>query len=171
MRRIIFTVLALMLLGGVASADHRWRRGRDTSNHSGGTVVRDHRYREPVRVDRSYRDNTYRQRVRVDRRPVYVNNGRFVFTGGVSRVYNRPVIRHRYYDYRYRPQIVVENYDPVPGYIWIQGSWSWNGYEWLWTSGYYSPDASYNDGYYDDAYYQQSSYHTHDHDCGHDYEY
>jgi len=166
-----------MLFGGVASAD-RWRRGRDTSNHSGGTVVRDHRSRDSVRVDRGYRrgydrsyNRGYQQRVRVDRRPVYVNNGRFMFSGGVSRVYNRPVIRHRYYDYRYRPQIVVENYDPVPGYIWIQGSWSWSGYEWRWTSGYYSPDPNYNDGYYGDDYYQQSSYHTHDHACGHDYEY
>ena len=83
MRGIIIALSALMLFGGVASAD-RWRRGRDTSNHSGGTVVRDHRSRDSVRVDRGYRrgydrsyNRGYQQRVRVDRRPVYVNNGRF----------------------------------------------------------------------------------------------
>jgi hypothetical protein len=139
-----------MLFGGVASAD-RWRGHRDSSRHSGGTVVRDHRggdrYREPVRTERrSYRDGGYRQRV--DRRPVYVNNGRYTFHGGVTRVYNRPVIRHRYYDYRYRPQIIIENYDPVPGYIWVQGNWNWNGYEWVWTSGYWAVDTSYQDDYY-----------------------
>lgn len=181
MRRIIFTVLALTLFAGVASADRSWRRGRDTSQHSGGTVVRDHRYREPVRVDRGYRyrDNNrsnYRDNYRrVDRRPVYVNNGRFVFHGGITRAYNRPVFRHRYYDYRYRPQIVVENYDPVPGYIWIQGSWSWNGYEWVWSAGYYSPDPNYYDngygydGYYQSGYSTDYSTHVHDHDCGHEY--
>jgi hypothetical protein len=152
-----------MLVGGVANAD-RWRGQRDTSRNSGGTVVRDHRssYREPVRTNNrsSYdrgRRTDYRNynRVRVDRRPVYVNNGRFVFGGGVHRVYNRPVFRQRYYDYRYRPQIYIQNVDPVPGYIWIQGSWSWSGYEWIWTDGYFSPDPNYtdyNEGYYDDNY-------------------
>ena len=141
-----------MLMGGVASAD-RWRGNRDSSRHSGGTVVRDHRHREPVRVDRrDYRDSRYRGNHnrgnyrRVDRRPVYVNNGRFVFNGGYSRSYTRPVIRQRYYDYRYRPQIIVQHYDPVPGYIWMQGQWNWNGYEWLWTDGYWAVDTNYQDG-------------------------
>ena len=114
----------------------------------------DNRWNDNRRVDRrdyrQYRDN---RRVHVQRRPVYISNGRFSFGNGLVRVYNRPVIRHRYYDYRYRPQIVVENYDPVPGYIWIQGSWSWNGYEWVWTNGYYSPDPNYTDEYYYDNYY------------------
>lgn len=154
MRRIILTALALALFGGVASAD-RYRGHRDTSHRSGGTVVRDsrHSYRAPVRVDRGYRNDRYRNdryrhRVRVDRRPVYVNNGRFSFGNGYTRVYRRPVIRHRYYDYRVRPQIIIENYDPVPGYIWVQGYWSWNGYEWLWIDGHYAPDPN----YYDDGY-------------------
>jgi hypothetical protein len=145
-----------MLMGGVASADRGWRGKRDSSRHSGGTVVRDHRqpvrvdrHRQPVRVDRNsgYRDRgNYRDRGRrVDRRPVYVNNGRFVFHGGHSRSYTRPVIRQRYYDYRYRPQIIIQNYDPVPGYIWVQGQWNWSGYEWLWVDGYWAPDPSYQD--------------------------
>ena len=158
MKKIIITALALMMFGGVASAD-RWRGGRDTSRHSGGTVVRDHRghdgyrghnggYRGDNRVvvrDRGYRGS----RVRYDRRPVYVNNGHFRFGNGISRVYHRPVIRHRYYDYRVRPQIIVQNFDPVPGYIWVQGSWNWNGYEWLWTDGYWAVDTNYQDTYYD----------------------
>lgn len=160
MRKYILALSALMLFGGVASAD-RWGRGRDrdSSRHSGGTVVRDHRHREPVRTDRdrgyrdrgNYRQNNYRHdhnRVRHDRRPVYANNGRFVFHGGVSRSYTRPVFRQRYYDYRYRPQIVVQNYDPVPGYLWVQGSWNWNGYEWMWTDGYWAVDTNYQDSYY-----------------------
>ncbi|HLL21054.1 MAG TPA: hypothetical protein VK427_02935 [Kofleriaceae bacterium] len=162
MKRIILSALALVLAGGVASAD-RWYGNRDTSRHSGGTVVREHRgdyvdrgyRRDNYRRDNYRRDNYrdgYRDRVRYERRPVYVNNGRFVFHGGTTRVYNRPVIRHRYYDYRYRPQIVAENYDPVPGYIWIQGNWNWNGYEWVWTNGYYAPDPSYTDDYYYDNY-------------------
>ena len=162
MRRIIFTLLALMLLGGVASADRDWRRrGRDTSHHPGGTVVRDHRHHDSYRGDRDrprYRDYRSYNRVRVDRRPVYVNNGRFVFHGGYTRNYHRPVIRQRYYDYHYRPQIIVENYDPVPGYIWIQGHWHWSGYEWVWTNGYYAPDPNWTEPYYQDSYYDNSSY-------------
>ena len=144
-----------MLMGGVAAADRDrgWRGHRDSSRHSGGTVVRDHRHREPVRVDRrDYRDNRYRDRHRgnyrrVDRRPVYVNNGRFVFNGGYSRHYTRPVIRQRYYDYRYRPQVIIQNYDPVPGYVFVQGHWNWSGYEWLWVDGYWAPDPSYQQDY------------------------
>jgi hypothetical protein len=157
MRRIILAAISLMLVGGVASAD-RWRGGRDTSRHSGGTVVRDRRasdnsWTDNRRVERrDYRQYQNTNRVRYQRRPVYISNGRFSFGNGLVRVYNRPVIHHRYYDYRYRPQIIVENYDPVPGYIWIQGSWSWNGYEWTWTNGYYAPDPNYTDGYYDDNY-------------------
>jgi hypothetical protein len=152
MRRIILAAISLMLVGGVASAD-RWRGGRDTSRHPGGTVVRDRRahdnYRNNYRNDRVVRRDyrSYGTRRHVDRRPVYINNGRFSFGNGLVRVYNRPVIRHRYYDYRIRPQIIVENYDPVPGYIWIQGHWNWSGYEWIWVNGYYSPDPNYYDGY------------------------
>ena len=146
MRRILpLTLMALTLLGGVASADrHRGDRGRrDGYQPRGGVVVRDHREYRPVR----------RERRAVVRNTVYVSNGRYVFNGGVSRTYVRPVIRHRYYDVRVRPSIVVENYDPVPGYIWIQGRWQWNGYEWLWVSGHYAPDTRYR-VWYDDGTYE-----------------
>lgn len=160
MRRISFVLIALMVLGGVASADReRWRRHRDGSDRSGGTVVRDHRYRDTVRVnqDRPRYYNNH-NRVRVERRPVYLSNNRFVFNGGVTRHYQRPVIRQRYYDYRYRPQLIVEHCEPVPGYIWIQGHWHWSGYEWIWTNGYYAPDQNYQDSHYDDGYYGNSGY-------------
>jgi len=130
-------------------------------------VVRDHRSDRGWNrgSDRNYRDNNRgyrRDRVVVRRQPVYVNNGRFVFHGGYTRTYSRPVIRHRYYDVRYRPQIVVENYDPVPGYIWVQGRWNWDGYEWQWVSGYYAVDTSYQDEYYDDGYYNSDGYYNND---------
>lgn len=177
MRKIIpLALMALTLMGGTALAD-RGRWDRDTSHRAGGTTVRDSRWRgdhrdrdrrvyrnydRDRRVYRQYDRDRYRRRVVVQRRPVYANNGRFVFGGNYYRAYSRPVIRQRYYDYRYRPQIVVENYDPVPGYIWVRGSWSWNGYEWIWTAGHYEPDPQYQqwygydsngDGYADDYNY------------------
>jgi len=172
MRRIIpLALMALTLMGGTALAD-RGRWDRDTSHRSGGTVVRDSRWRgdhrnynRDRRAYRTYDRDRYRRRVVVQRRPVYVNNGRFRFHDGYTRVYSRPVIRQRYYNYRYRPQLIVENYDPVPGYIWMQGSWSWNGYEWIWTAGHYMPDPSYQqqydydgDGYPDDYNYDSGYY-------------
>ena len=69
MRRILpLTLLALTLVGGVASADHYRRGGR---GGGGGVVVRDHRtYRaEPARPV------VVRQRRAVVRAPVYVSNG------------------------------------------------------------------------------------------------
>lgn len=69
---------------------------------------------------------------------VRVNNGRYVFPGGVVRVYHRPVIRTHYYDVHVRPPVIVESYDPVPGYMWVAGSWTWGGGEWVWTPGYWA---------------------------------
>ena len=143
MRRILpLTLLALTIFGGVASADRYNRR----HERSGGVVVRDHRDYRPAPVVR-------RDRRVITRAPVYVNNGRYVFHGGVSRTYVRPVIRQRYYNVRVRPAIVVENYEPQPGYVWVAGNWQWNGGEWVWTSGYYAPDTRvrvwYDDGTYE----------------------
>lgn len=156
MRRItLLSLLAVTLFGGIASADRGRDRGR-RGHAPGGVVVRDHRvdrgvrYKQP-RVVRNNQHRVYRNqpRVRYERRPVYVNNGRYHFHGGVTRAYTRPVIKYRYYDYRYRPQILVENYQPMTGYIWVQGNWQWNGYEWLWVPGYYAPDPSYQSSGYD----------------------
>ena len=103
-------------------------------------------------------------RYTINRRPVYVNQNRYVFHGGISRVYNRPVVKYRYYDYRVRPQMLVENIEPVPGYIWVSGQWMWNGQEWIWNPGHYAVDSSYQysqydydgDGYADPASYDQN---------------
>jgi hypothetical protein len=69
---------------------------------------------------------------------VRVTNGRYMFPGGVVRVYRRPVARARYYNVRVRPPLLVETYDPVPGYMWVSGGWTWGGAEWVWTPGYWA---------------------------------
>lgn len=157
MKRIILSALAaITLTGGIAAADHRrgwdrhddrrhdrWER-RDNSRYSGGTrvYVTDRRDRGYYRHDRVVRS-----------RPVFRNNT-FYFDGGYHRVYRAPVIRYRYRNYYQRPAVIVENYDPVPGYIWIAGNWQWNGYEWIWINGHYEVDASYevDANYYYDGY-------------------
>jgi hypothetical protein len=60
-----------------------------------------------------------------------------VFPGGVVRTYRAPVIRAHYYSYARRPALIVESYEPVPGYVWMHGNWRWNGAEWLWMPGYW----------------------------------
>ncbi len=156
MRKVLVAVsLLLLATTGSAFADRGHRnhtRGRTTvtaRNHR--LVVRDHRVnsRRTVRVQprHTYR-NTYNTR-RVVRRPIYNNNGRYRFHDGRTVVIRRPLSNVRYTNYRYRPSLLVENYENVPGYIWVSGSWQWNGYEWLWTSGHYEVDASYG---YDDGY-------------------
>ena len=129
MKRILLTFLALGLLGGVASADHRrggWGRHHDgRSTARGGVVVRT----TPARVYTQPR-RVYVDRTRYVRRPIYVQ---------------RPVIRYRYYNYYQRPAIIVENYPAQPGYYWVAGQWSWSGYEWVWQPGHYEPDPNYVD--------------------------
>jgi hypothetical protein len=166
MKRIItLTAIALGLSGGVALAD------RNNGGRGGRSEVRDHRNDRPVvrnndrndnrwrgndsRNDNRWRGNDnrrYDNRVRVERTRPQFRNNRFYFSGGTYRTYNRPVINVRYRDYARRPALIVENYDAVPGYIWMQGSWSWTGYEWNWVPGHYEVDQSYQD----DAYYDQS---------------
>jgi hypothetical protein len=164
MRRIItLTALALGLTGGVAAADRHDR----TFGGNRGPSVRDHGSRDRVVIrnnnnwnrgttyNRGYNRGYNRNVVRVNRvRPTFRNNG-FYFSGGVYRQYHRPVINVRYRDYYRRPALVVENYDPMPGYIWIQGNWNWSGYEWVWAPGHYEVDSNYvDDGYYEGSYYE-----------------
>lgn len=156
MRRLLpLTLLALTLFGGVAVADRDRDHRRDRREHR---EHREHRDSRPVVRDHRHHSD-YRAPVRHNRRVVrggshvYVNNGRYVFRNGYHRPYVRPVIHRRYYDYRLRPSIVVEHYDPVPGYIWVQGRWDWNGVEWIWSSGHFAPDPRvrvwYDDGSFD----------------------
>jgi hypothetical protein len=149
MRLIIISLAVLVATPAFADRDH----DRD---HRGGVVVkervvvkpvvkervvvRDHRYQGPIRANRRV----------IERRPVYVNNGRYVFANGRSFVYTRPIIRERYYNRSVRPVVLVEHYDPQPGYVWVAGSWGWGGSEWVWTGGHYEADASIR-VYYDDG--------------------
>jgi len=75
----------------------------------------------------------------VVRRPIYVR---------------RPIIRERYFDYRVRPRIIVESYAPMTGYYWVNGQWSWDGYEWVWQAGHYEPDPAYVDPGYSEPSYE-----------------
>jgi hypothetical protein len=173
MRRIItLTLLALTVTAGTAAADryrgdrhdrrayqnrdHRRPVVRDVRQNVRRDVRRDHR-RDYQPTRRVVRDRVYRN---VDRRPIYVRDNRFVFNNGRTFNYRRPVIRQRFFDVRVRPQILVEHHDPVPGYIWANGHWNWNGYEWIWIAGHYQVDSGYR---YNDAYYFQAP--VADHDC------
>jgi hypothetical protein len=135
MKRILLSFLALGLLAGVASADHR-RGGRGRHEHSrggggswsGGVSV----HTTPVRVYQQPR-RVYVERTRVVRRPIYVQ---------------RPRIQYRSYNYYQRPTVVAENYDAMPGYYWVAGQWSWSGAEWVWYQGHYEPDPNYVDPSY-----------------------
>jgi hypothetical protein len=119
-----------MILGGVAYAGrgHGGRGNGGRGRASGGVVVRDHRAPAPKVVHRG----------RGHRNHVRMSKGRYVFPGGVVRVYRRPVARARYYNVRVRPPVLVETYDPVPGYVWVAGGWTWGGREWIWTPGYWA---------------------------------
>lgn len=142
MRRKLLLVLisSLLLPAGAAFADRGHRGGKHGGKHDRDRiVVRDHRDNDrrgpAVRDHRDGgRPDGHGPRVK----HVRVNNGRYVFPGGVVRVYKRPVIRQRYTDVRVRPAVIVEQYDPVPGYVWVRGNWTWGGGEWVWTPGYWS---------------------------------
>jgi len=174
MRFLSLTVLAVLLSTGVANADRYRDNRRDNRRErreERRPVVRDNRtYNRPVvRDNRTYNRPVVRDNRRYDRpvvrrrytgpvranrrvitrRPLYVNNGTFRFHNGRTVVYRRPVITRRYYNVHVRPQVIVEDYPAQYGYIWIAGSWNWNGYEWQWTSGHYEADPSI-DVYYDD---------------------
>lgn len=164
MKRIILAVACVGLAGGVASADrfhggggrgevrgggHAEFHGRGEFRGGGGPVVRDHRYEGGVHVTNGarynggYREGGYRN----------YNGGYRYNSGGYGYGYNnygrrpiymaRPIIHERYYDYRYRPELIVENYGARPGYYWVNGSWQWSGYEWIWQPGHYEPDPNY----------------------------
>jgi hypothetical protein len=149
------TALALGLSSGVALADrggdHRggWEH-RSAPQHN--VVVRDHGDVRAVREVRGGREsfavrdhrgyygggrvvrNEPRYYRSFDRRPIYVS---------------RPVIRGHYYNYYRRPSLIVESYGAMPGYYWVRGQWTWDGYEWVWQPGHYEPEAA---GYYGDGY-------------------
>ncbi len=135
MRRTLGLATVLcMRFAGAAYAGRGGRGGGGRGRASGGVVVRDHRAGPTV----VHRGGGPARNHRVPRGHVRVTNGRYMFPGGVVRVYKRPVVRTRYYDVRMRPPLIVEAYDPVPGYLWVSGGWTWGGGEWVWTPGYWS---------------------------------
>lgn len=169
MRYITLSLLAVILSASVADADRsrdrrgdRDRNGRNDRYERSRPVVRDRGYnrgynRPVVRDNRNFRRQRYSGPVRanrraIDRRPLYASGNSFRFHNGRTVVYNRPIIRQRYYDVRVRPQIIVENYPAQYGYVWVSGGWNWNGGEWQWTTGHYAPDPSINVYYDDDSY-------------------
>jgi hypothetical protein len=159
MKKVLaFTLLILAVLVSSASADHRRHRGHHKGQHHGdargGVFVRT----SPVRIA-PY--STFRRvlgpgQVRVVRRPIFVAP---------------PVIAFRYHDYRRRPALVAENYEPMAGYYWVSGQWTWNGYEWIWQPGHYEPYPSHvesNDVGRYDRYGAYDGYDRYDGDDGDD---
>jgi hypothetical protein len=118
MRRIITLALAgAVSLGGVAAADeHRDHRGHVERHENHGTY-RGHDY---------HAYNHYSG-------PRYEHRGSYYYYG------YHPYYGHRYFNHYRRPALIVENYAPRPGFIWISGQWYWDGREWLWQPGYYAP--------------------------------
>jgi hypothetical protein len=134
MKRTLLVAAMFGLFVGTAYADH---------GHGGrGPVIRDHRGPAPsgpvVRDHRGPQGPVVVHERRGPREHIRVANGRYVFPGGVVRVYHRPVIREHYYNVHVRPAVIVENYDPVPGYVWMRGEWTWGGSEWVWSPGYWA---------------------------------
>jgi len=163
MKTLVLSALAVALTSGSAVAD-RWR-DRPRSHHpssstrtwsdatrtwSGGVHV------QPSNVRwRSQSHEGRRSNFAVARRPIFVR---------------APIIHRRYFNVRYRPQVVVENYAPIAGYYWVSGRWDWNGVEWTWTAGHYEPDPSYAYPTYSDPTYAPSydpTYAPHDPNCAH----
>ncbi len=144
MKRIIISALvALTAFGGVAAADSH--RGRSTHHAQGGVTVSPSRGHSS---QRSYPRGRYQQAPRYNYRRV--DRGRYVSRPHAHVVrrpiyVQRPIIRHRYFNYYQRPALIVENYAPMAGYYWVAGQWNWNGYEWIWTPGHYEPDPNYYD--------------------------
>jgi hypothetical protein len=171
MRKVFIAVL-LCIVGtaGTASADRYRRDNRDRviirdNRNNNRVVTRDHRYdnRTVVRTQPRY------ERPRYVRRPVYVSNNQYTFHDGRTFHYRRPVINYRYTNYRVRPTILVENYNNVPGYVWVAGNWNWNGYEWIWVSGHYEVDNSYVEPSYYQSGYQGGYYDNSSYDPGCDH--
>ncbi len=152
------TALALGLSSGVALADHRGEYHGDhrVAVEHRAPVVRDHGHVAVVRGGGEWRGRTF---VREGRE--WHGGGRVIVHEPYRRDYvvrrpifvSRPIIREHYYNYYRRPALIVENYGAMPGYYWVAGQWSWNGYEWLWQPGHYQPDPNYVDPAYADPGY------------------
>jgi hypothetical protein len=71
-----------------------------------------------------------------------VASGRGTVRGGATIVYSEPPPPRVYY------------VAPRPGWIWVDGSWSWSGSRWVWVDGYWLRERP---GYvYERGYWQRS---------------
>ena len=98
-----------------------WRGGGEWRGREGGVSVRG--YAGP-RYEGRYEGPRYEGRRYEGRSWIYAR---------------QPIIREHYYDRWHRPEVIVEDYGPMDGYVWVAGSWQWNGVEWLWYPGHYEP--------------------------------
>ena len=44
-----------------------------------------------------------------------------------------------YHDRPAPPPLIVEEYQPRHGYLWVRGHYRWNGYRYVWVRGHYRP--------------------------------
>ena len=42
-----------------------------------------------------------------------------------------------YHDRPAPPPLIVEDYGPRHGYVWVRGHWRWNGNRYVWIRGHY----------------------------------
>ena len=42
-----------------------------------------------------------------------------------------------YHDRPAPPPLIVEEYGPRHGYVWVRGHWRWNGHRYVWVRGHY----------------------------------
>jgi WXXGXW repeat (2 copies) len=126
MKALLMAATVMALSGGVASAN------RFVGGHVGGGHVSVHES-----FHGGYHGGGF-----VGHGPI-VRGGGYYGRGGwgySNRIYmGRPFIGARYYDYHFRPGLIVEDYPVRDGYVWVRGSWAWNGGEWIWSPGYYEP--------------------------------
>jgi hypothetical protein len=157
MKKIILSALVLALTSGAAMADRSHGSGHASGGaHQGGVVVHGNGgHSNGGHSNGGFHGNSgwHGTTVVHDRGYNRGNRGyepRYYHTHGVARGniwFNRPVIREHYYHYGYRPSLIVENYGPREGYIFVRGDWAWNGAEWLWQPGHYEPDSAYVEVY------------------------
>jgi hypothetical protein len=156
MKKIILSAIVLALTGGAAMADRGHGGGRVSGHASGGVSVHNGGGFRGEAGGRGF--------VRENRGGGWNRGGVVVHENrGYDRGYEhrgwaregyrhgyreniwmpRPVIREHYYNYGYRPSLIVEDYGARDGYIFVRGDWQWNGYEWIWMPGHYEVDPAY----------------------------
>jgi hypothetical protein len=163
MRRIIHLALLLLVTAGPAMAETKRSNNRPDSRPVARTqskpvarhqnnrpdsrpVARHHNNRPDTRsVHRGNNGNHYGQHKHytysnAPRHHSHVRHtsGYYTFKGGHRARYYALPSHPRYVHRHIRPVLLVERYDPVPGYIWIGGYWNWGGAHWVWSPGYYA---------------------------------